>query len=909
MRYFPAPTLCRFMSAPSSVPDPTAELAELHAALLQARAAAAGAQHQFTQLVNSLHEGMLLTDIEGRIALLNQPFCTLVGLAGPAATWIGQPMTELLTAAQPFMADPAGFTARTHEMRGQHQAIFNDPVYLRDGRVLERDYVPVPPTAGSADSHLLVRLRDVTARYQATAALQTLANVPEQNPNPVFRLGPVGEVLYINAAAIRLRTTVPAAELARARAEMQRLATAALAQNQPSRPILTLGEQYFEAAIAPFPAEGYVNIYLVDITPQQQAQAALASREKQYRDLLHYTQALICTHNLAGELLTVNPAVAELLGVPQQALPGRRLHDAVPPAHRAEVDAYLAEVTEQGQHQGVMAVQTSDGEQRYLLYQNYCVEEAGQAPYVVGYAQDITGRIEAEQVLKLAKKNAEAAVLARENFLANMSHEIRTPLNGVLGMAAQLGKTRLDGRQQEFVDIIRTSGQHLLSVINDVLDMAKISSGKLELEQTAFNLCDSMGRAIEPLVMQAREKGLHFSGRLLRETCPYPWVIGDPYRLNQILINLVANAIKFTPAGGSLRVVGEMVDETAAELHVRFSVTDTGIGIAADKQADIFEGFTQAYANTTRRFGGTGLGLSISKALVEQLGGTLTVESELGRGSTFSFELALPKAPPAAAVPVVPGAYDTGVLRGRRMLLFEDNEINRTLVRLLLEDWGVVLDEAASGPEGLALFAEHEYDAVLMDIQMPGMSGLEATAIIRALPDPRRAGVSILALTANAFRADNERYLAAGLDACLAKPYEEATLYQALARLVRPIAPAAYNLTRLHEQAHGRVVFVQKIIRSFLANIPGSLQELATAAAAADWTRVAAIVHHIKPSLEAVGVPGVAEAVARLERHQPAALSESGADALPLHEAAARLLAQVQHTLDELPRELRDVVE
>ncbi|GAB3300928.1 hybrid sensor histidine kinase/response regulator [Hymenobacter tenuis] len=522
------------------------------------------------------------------------------------------------------------------------------------------------------------------------------------------------------------------------------------------------------------------------------------------------------------------------------------------------------------------------------------------------YLVNVTKRILAEQELNRAKDEAEAAVRARENFLANMSHEIRTPMNGVLGMAAQLTKTPLNTHQQGLVRIIRSSGQHLLNIINDVLDMAKITSGKLELEQAAFNLCDSMSEALQPLVMQAIEKGITVSGTALRESCPLPWVITDPYRINQVLINLVANAIKFTEPGGHITVISRQVASTEQTLTIEFSVSDTGIGIPTEQQDRIFEGFTQAYADTTRRFGGTGLGLSISKAIVEQLGGQLEVESTLGSGSTFRFVLTLPRtaalAPAAAAAP----SFDTGKLRGRRVLLVEDNEINRDVARMLLDEWGVLVDEAEDGAKGVELLRQRPYDVVLMDIQMPGMSGLEATAIIRRMPDATRANVPILALTANAFRADSTRYLEAGMDAYLTKPFEEEELYNRITELLQKPAVAdaapssSYDLTKLQALAHGRHAFVEKIIRSFLTHIPESLSQLEEAAAAHDWVRVNAVIHHIKPGVESLGVRGVADALQQLQ--QDSAGLE--ADTHIRQAAVTEIVHCIQQALMELPREL-----
>jgi PAS domain S-box-containing protein len=633
-----------------------------------------------------------------------------------------------------------------------------------------------------------------------------------------------------------------------------------------------------------------------DITDEKLASDALAQREKQYRDLMMHSQALICTHDLDGNLLTANPAAAAILGRPLPLLPGTNLRELVAPAQREGVTPYLRAFASTDSQRGTMTLPGP----RYLLYDNHLVREAGQPAYVIGYGQEITESVLAEQALRRAKLAAEAAVQARENFLANISHEIRTPLNGVLGMASQLAKTSLDGRQQDFVRTIRHAGQHLLHVINDVLDMAKITSGKLELESVAFNLCDSMGEALRPLANQAKEKGIHFAGTPLRTTCAYPWVLGDPHRLNQILINLVANALKFTEPGGRIVVIGEQLSETATTLTVRFSVEDTGIGIAPDKQELIFEGFTQAYSDTTRRFGGTGLGLSISRALVEQLGGQLFLSSEVGRGSNFAFVLTLPKAAALVAATTLRDSYDTGALRGRRLLVVEDNEINRTVARLLFEGWGAHVEEAEDGLAGVQYVRDaiQPYDIVLMDIQLPGLNGLDATAAIRALPDAARANLPIVALTANAFRADRDRYLAAGMNACLAKPFEEEDVYQTLVRLLpAPAATPAYDLSKLRTLARGREEFVVKIIHSFLRNIPDSLAQLRAAVEAGHWDEAAKITHHIKPSLESVGVPHVAEAVRQLEAAAPA-------DYPHLPAAAALLASHVQRALTELPREL-----
>ncbi|OGX92249.1 ATP-binding protein [Hymenobacter coccineus] len=552
-----------------------------------------------------------------------------------------------------------------------------------------------------------------------------------------------------------------------------------------------------------------------------------------------------------------------------------------------------------------------NGEVRWYQSMKCPLVQPDGTAHVLCVSTDIT-------TLKAAQLAAEAAATARENFLANMSHEIRTPLHGVLGMASLLAKTPLDTDQQRFVGTIQHTGQHLLSVVNDVLDMAKITSGQLELDQTAFNLCESMFNAVQPLIILAQQKGITVQGTRLSESCDHPWVVGDPYRLNQILLNLVSNAIKFTPPGGTISVGGYFLSETETTATTEFRVTDTGIGIALDKLEAIFQEFTQAYADTARHFGGTGLGLSICRALVKQMGGALRVESEVGQGSTFAFTITLPKTAAEQAIALAPATAMLGhrAVRGRRVLLAEDNPVSAEVAQLLLAGHGVAVDVAASGAAALALFAANTYDAVLMDIQMPGMNGLEATAHLRAHPDPVRAATPILALTANAFRADAEKYRAAGLNDTLAKPYVEAELLAKLASLLgeatlipveedpppapAPICPDAegpgplYDLARLRETAHGSLVFINRILAAFHANTPGALVELQAAQAANDLTVLAALAHRLRPSLQLMG--------AQLLVPQLAVLETPGVASVEAHRAARALARGLAALLRHMPQ-------
>ena len=936
--------------APALAPAVQARLDQLEQELAQARANEAAAVRQLHQLEQQSSEWQrdaqrafyetILDELPVEVVVLDEQFRYIY--ANPQAVPDPEHRAWLIGRTVLEYCERYGFPMELAEqrsrmfkqaLRSSEPVVWDDCTPYPDGPRYHQRHFKLLAQVGAGEPFMLGYGLDVTARVEAEARSQRseaaqreqqefMQQVLDTNPSAIYVRDADGRFVFINRAmaqlsGVELASQRPEAEQARDAARYAAgddlvLATGQEITSEDHLPLVTGETRWFHSVKRPLlRPDGSVHVLGVstDISDLKDAQDTLARSEKQYRDLMHYAQALICTYDLAGNLLSVNPALATLLGHPAESIVGQPMTTYLLAEDQAGFADFLARMDARGEAQGVLrvlrALPRGSFELRHLLYHTFVMREPGQQPYIISHSHDITDRILAERESQRARDEAEASARARENFLANMSHEIRTPMNGVLGMTAQLAKTRLDARQQELLRVISSSGRHLLAVLNDVLDMAKISAGKLELEAVTFNLSDSISEALAPLAAQAREKGLAFTNVPLRESCSLPWVVGDAHRLNQVLLNLVSNAIKFT-ATGSVSVSSMLLDETFDTLSVRFCVADTGAGIEAGKQALIFESFTQANADTARHHGGTGLGLSISRALVAQMGGQLRLASAPGQGSSFDFVLSFPKAPAPAVAEASDAAYNTGRLVGARVLLVEDNEINRTVARMMLEPWGVELDEAEDGAIALALLANTYYDLVLTDIQMPGLSGIDVTQHLRHMPDPRRAATPIIALTANAFRADVERYLAAGVNACLTKPYDEATLYQTMEALLPAVPPAApgYNLAPLREMAKGREAFVHKIVRSFLTNMPNSLVQLKAAGAAANWPEVGRLAHHIKPNLHTLGICDVApalEVLVRLHSDEPAAAAEAPA---VLRQALAQLVAGVERALAGLCAEL-----
>lgn len=638
-----------------------------------------------------------------------------------------------------------------------------------------------------------------------------------------------------------------------------------------------------------------------DVTERRRAEQAVKESERRLAEIIDFLPDATFVIDKEGEVVAWNRAIEAMTGISTEEMTGKRDYEYAVPFYGERRPILIDLVNERNEEVEKKYLSIME-EGETLISESFHPDPAPDGIYLSSTARplydsqgnrvgaieslrDITSRKRIEEALKQAKEAAESASRARGEFLANTSHEIRTPLNAVLGMIDLLLDTELTEQQRVRVHIIKSSADALLALLNDILDFSKIEAGKLDLEEIDFSIRAGLAGAVSLLQIRAQDKNLDLRYHI-DDMIPDK-LRGDPNRLRQILLNLANNAIKFTEEGEVVIQVG-LQEKLDREVVIHFAVSDTGIGIPPDKLDSIFDRFSQTDSSTTRKYGGTGLGLAISFQLAMAMGGSIRVESELGKGSTFHFivPFRLGESVEGTGASLTKGMEAITDLTGMKVLLAEDNVFNQAVAVEVLKKLGCEVVVTSNGREAVEAFESQPFDIVLMDLRMPGIDGFEATRLIRAKETTERT--PIIAQTAHAFAEDRERCLEVGMDEHVPKPIQTGELLRVIQELAAKGKPRVaeqparslesatndpapeddpcFDVSDLLDRLDGDRDTLKEMAEIFLSVMPGQIGELKDAAADNDWELVGQCSHSIKGACATFAAYGLRDTAGGIER-------------------------------------------
>ena len=618
---------------------------------------------------------------------------------------------------------------------------------------------------------------------------------------------------------------------------------------------------------------------LVNVQRRKQTKARIIKQEEKFRNIITNMNLGLLEVDLDENVLHANQTFCKMAGRSMEELIGRKATDLLLDEESKEKlnkksNSRKAGISDSYELRYIMP----NGEYKWWLISgapNY--NDKNELIGSIGIHLDITAQKGLEEELIRQREDAEKSKRAKEIFFANMSHEIRTPMNAIVGMGEQLAKTSLNKQQEKYIAAIQNSASHLMVIIKDILDLSKLEAGKLNIESIGFKPHELLDHIVGMMIARAESKGLDFyipeKDSRINEV-----LIGDPIRISQILLNLLSNAIKFTEKG-LVTIQSELIEDAISHQTIVLLVMDTGIGMEEDFVNRGFEKYVQEDSTITRKYGGTGLGLSITTELVNLMGGKMTIETKKGKGTVISVFLTLLKGGPNDLPAIVSKEIDLDLIKGKKILVVDDNEFNRLLASTVLEQYQVVIGTATNGKEAVEEVEKNHFDLILMDMQMPVMDGVMATKIIRG---ELKSKVPIIALTAFAMKDDQEKYMAKGMDAFLAKPFQEDDLLHIISKLLgavngnekpfekksekaEELPQSRYSLHGLEAIANGNDEFIDKMMKLFQDSVTSTIKEAKDAFEVEDFDEVRKLIHRIKPSIKMLYIQEIAEEVSELE--------------------------------------------
>ncbi|SIQ22881.1 PAS domain S-box-containing protein [Janthinobacterium sp. TND4EL3] len=916
-------------------------------------------ESRMRSMLEAAPEAMLVADVDGKVHYANQIGARCFGY--PLAELMGMSLEQLVPESTD--SHSAGDPQARHSLPGRVMM-----ARRRDGTHFPAK-VSLSPLRMAGQVFSIVSLRDMTQRQRAEEALHASSEryrlIVQTAAEGIWMTDADGKTTFVNPKMAHMLGYTVQEMLNRPMLDFmdrdsqllmqRRLASHGSLASQPDqvdfrffrKDLSSLWGLLSSTSIQSENGEpGGTLAMITDITERRQASIALSNSSQRMASVFGAVTNGLVVQDSHGHILESNAAAERMLAASPA---GNSLWQAIREDGSAfdqrSHPVHITLSTGVAMRDVLMGVQQPDGSLSWLSVNTEAIrDEYGKVGMVVASLTDITYHKRSESALRelnehleervaqrteqldQAKQVAEEASLAKGQFLANMSHEIRTPMNGVIGMAYLALKTDLEPRQRDYLEKIRFAGEHLLGIIDDILDISKIEAGKLEIERVNFSFDHVVQTLMTVVAPRAAGKNLE----LLFEIDPQlPAVlVGDPLRLGQVLINYANNAIKFSEQG-SITVKVHKVVADARHCLVRFEVCDHGIGLSQDEMSKLFQSFQQADTSTTREYGGTGLGLAICKQLAQLMGGDVGVDSRPGAGSTFWFTANLgisDQAAPAMLDSMVQtaaamrasadAALVMRTLKHARILLVEDNTFNQQVALELLEEAGASVCLANNGEEALDLLRQTQFDCVLMDVQMPLMDGLQATRHIRA--DPQLAHLRVLAMTATATSEDRVRCLDAGMDDFISKPIQPAMMYQTIASWLpardTPPPPArtraapafkttlagdpqVIDLSILAKLLGYNPQKVRKFAFKFLQTTQDGFADIDAALARGDVGQVRELGHRIKSSARTVGALGLAELCHSLETLPPGKPAEEA-------EQARRIVTRLWPLLEQITEEI-----
>jgi PAS domain S-box-containing protein len=650
-------------------------------------------------------------------------------------------------------------------------------------------------------------------------------------------------------------------------------------------------------------------------------------QESQYaRSLIEASLDPLITVSITGKITDMNEALANITGITREKITGTDFFNYFTEPQKAR-EVYEEVFATGSVADSPLTLRHKNGKLTDVLFNGSVYKNnSGSILGAVIVARDVTDQkriatelTEAKVFAELATKIAEEAkikaesatqiaqdaVKAKQQFLSNMSHEIRTPMNAIIGFTKVVLKTELTEKQREYLTAIKVSGDALIVLINDILDLAKVDAGKMTFEQTAFKMALSISAMLHLFETKIQEKNLTL---IKQYDDKIPEVlVGDPVRLHQIILNLVSNAVKFTNEG-TITVSVRLISEEADKAIIEFSVSDTGIGIAPNKIENIFENFQQATSGTSRLYGGTGLGLAIVKQLVEAQDGIISVKSKMGEGSSFSFQLSFTKTNAEADAEIAIVELNDKI-KNIKILVVEDIALNQLLMRTLLDDFGFECDIVSNGKLAIEILQAKTYDIILMDLQMPEMNGFEATHHIR---NEMKLKIPIIALTADVTTVDLAKCREVGMNDYLAKPIDERVLYTKIVSLLKKPGPVKYNKEEIAESKTKKCInldylikrtksdpkLIQEMISLYLGQTPYLVSTMKQSSQNKDWKLLHATIHKMIPSFSIVGINGLYEEMAKKVQEYAGTVQKT--------EEIPYLVTQLDNILSQACKELEE---